>query len=264
MAPDKTRGRRDSFGLEVRRDGTLAFDFGQETLQGATVKPVTRKAPQNERRSGTGSGSSRGASANGHGAAHAAEPRKPEPQKSVPKARQRRDSFGLEVRADGTLSLDQLVRGGRESSALGNSGRGGMELPGVVGINERVAGRSRSMATLPSTRRDPDQPTHHPQTGRLHPSTPGTFNPHPATAQRATEISVGASTASEPRISQRRMNSGVELETVEPDNSEVRMLRERVQRLEAALGQRDRSSDQNGNETEMPPAYESRPSTPAP
>lgn len=170
MAPRKTRARRDSFGLELREDGTITFDLPRENLEMSIAKPVK----SNVRHGGNAGRTTSVTGSSNSSSGHRPRPQEPERQQAMvspPKTRRRRDSSGLEVREDGTLSLDQLpdssevsrvtvarpvVRGVRHNGGVGTSDGASPRMgigygphqsdSGRITISPNSAGRSRSSA----------------------------------------------------------------------------------------------------------------------
>ncbi|KXN90392.1 hypothetical protein AN958_04261 [Leucoagaricus sp. SymC.cos] len=109
----KKRRRRDSFGLEVREDGTLSL--AQLVRVGSSD---SRSAPRAETREDTEPGGDVGrAESNRASLDSNTSWMVGSSSNTSRRRRRRRDSFGLEVREDGTLSLDGLV--GHASSGGG-------------------------------------------------------------------------------------------------------------------------------------------------
>ncbi|XP_006455631.1 hypothetical protein AGABI2DRAFT_145709 [Agaricus bisporus var. bisporus H97] len=130
MSPRRFTTRKDSFGLEIREDGSIGFSISpnEETAADLNVQKVAERrecGDDSPRIIGSDSWKS---------------------IVSLTRTKRRRDSFGLEVREDGTLSFDQLATDNGKPEASGNMRRkttsGGM---GIIGLRRTMTqpGRNR-------------------------------------------------------------------------------------------------------------------------
>ncbi|EKM76606.1 hypothetical protein AGABI1DRAFT_94022 [Agaricus bisporus var. burnettii JB137-S8] len=129
MSPRRFTTRKDSFGLEIREDGSIGFSISpnEETAADLNVQKVAERrecGDDSPRIIGSDSWKS---------------------IVSLTRTKRRRDSFGLEVREDGTLSFDQLAAANEEPKASGNRRKttsGGM---GIIGLRRTMTqpGRNR-------------------------------------------------------------------------------------------------------------------------
>ncbi|KAF7759903.1 hypothetical protein Agabi119p4_11598 [Agaricus bisporus var. burnettii] len=130
MSPRRFTTRKDSFGLEIREDGSIGFSISpnEETATDLNAQKVAERrecGDDSPRIIGSDSWKS---------------------IVSLTRTKRRRDSFGLEVREDGTLSFDQLATANGEPKASGNMRRkttsGGM---GIIGLRRTMTqpGRNR-------------------------------------------------------------------------------------------------------------------------
>jgi hypothetical protein len=300
MALGQSRSRQDSFGLEARPDGTLAFDF-----------------PREESGAGVANSPSSGSVARGviHGAEIDRQRRSSRPQLyknelrvsigPLMRRRRRRDSFGLEVRQDGTLSFDQLASGGSldlSRVASGSGGDDGVQGSGngtrrdsgiwdsLVGSgshhigadgNASQSGRLRrrdsfglevradgtlSLDGLVNPAQESERLNHrsHPQDqpssppSASHSQANGNGSNHIAASEtiRASGIIAGPH-SSVPRADGSRTRDGMGTTL---GHREVQLLMERVRRLEAELVRRGRPPTRDA--MDVPPAYESRSGSP--
>lgn len=293
MAFGKARSRRDSCGLEVRPDGTLILGpLGGISYGGSEVVGIRSRGGADGRTSSLSrqekTGSRQGLS-------------------SLMKKRRRRDSFGLVVREDGTLSLEQLPRVNSSHSHSPNSNigiqtahSGGRELSRQASLNcgdswrnnwrsspqRTVRGRRDSFGLevredgtlslerlISATRIDGDAAhSHHgrrPQTSPTRPDvhTSLTYDPGSCRCYSGSSRIIASENARRsvtcPRTSTTRgvgdQQSRV-TNLTSTSRSEVELLQERVQRLEAELASRGRLPAHNS--TDVPPAYESRRGSP--
>ncbi|KAJ3569125.1 hypothetical protein NP233_g5259 [Leucocoprinus birnbaumii] len=201
----KKRRRRDSFGLEVRPDGTLSLDQLVEVAssEGARTRANGRRRTSGRRSLDHGSSS---------------------PQSRI----RRRDSFGLEVRPDGTLSLDRL---------LTNTSDGG-----ETSHNHWSRPQSPSVDQAASS-----NPLYSPNSRRY--SGPNRAIPSDSSRRG---VMGPSSSAHREAFNQRRSSAGPMVN----NRSEVEVLRERVRLLETELALRGRPPTPNS--VDAPPAYEPR------
>lgn len=249
----KTRRRKDSFGLEVRDDGTLSLDrlSGGEELRIAGVARSTQQ--------GGNTGNERRASLGDRVLLRAG-------TQTRRNSLRRRDSFGLELRPDGTLSFDRLVdvRSVASQPRRDNSrdeDRGHSDQQHSSGPGEAIDGAQAQCRSAPQSTIIPQQtpvnPSHQnrrsPSQHQTHLSTPNPPNsptiPTSAGTTAAVDPQRGYQAGTRNRRGRNRVNS-----------IEVEILRERVRILEVALAER---AQPPANHTEQPPAYQSRPSSPA-
>lgn len=251
MAFGKARSRRDSCGLEVRPDGTLILGpLGGISYGGSEVVGIRSRGGADGR---TSSLSRQEKTGSRQGLSSLMKKRRrrdsfglvaslncgdswrnnwrSSPQRTV---RGRRDSFGLEVREDGTLSLERLISATRIDGDAAHSHHG-----------------------------------RHPQTSPTRPDvhTSLTYDPGSCRCYSGSSRIIASENARRsvtcPRTSTTRgvgdQQSRV-TNLTSTSRSEVELLQERVQRLEAELASRGRLPAHNS--TDVPPAYESRRGSP--
>ena len=299
MAPGKVRPRRDSCGLEVRPDGTLVMGPPADTShRGSEVVRVTSRE---------GAGSERN---------NSSLPRqeffgsRQVLSSLMKKKRRRRDSFGLVVREDGIISLQQLSRMNSSHSpspSLSNSSIGasandseGRELSSQASRNFRDSGHhnwrnsfqrtvkgrrdsfglevredgtlslerlivntrdegeierrrhSRRLQTSPTRLDAPTSSSYEPGSRRCH-SGPS----HSIASENATS-NTGPRSSSTRGVGSRQQRRA--LNPTSSNRTEVELLRERVQRLEAELTSRGQLPTLSS--VDAPPAYEPRRGSP--
>ncbi|KAF5353268.1 hypothetical protein D9756_007909 [Leucocoprinus leucothites] len=300
MALGKIRSRRDSFGLEVRPDGTLVLDLpGAEGSHGRpeVVKPLERVR------------SSEGAKANvGRPVLRQVDSDLRKSLGTLTKKRRRRDSFGLEVKEDGTLSLNQLVGIGASGTpgpsrprtnegirANANAGRvlstraswncgdsqhdnsrnntsqhSGRRRRDSIGLEVRADG-TLSLDQVFTTTSDGRGVVSHQEshsqstsalTNHIAPPSPSYVPSNYRRSSRPTRTSGTTRNVASPHSSTHRVEGQRRNATEsnsEDHRSEVELLREQVRRLEAELTLRGRPSRHS---VDAPPAYESRRGSP--
>ncbi|KAF9451005.1 hypothetical protein P691DRAFT_809030 [Macrolepiota fuliginosa MF-IS2] len=266
MSLNKPRKRRDSFGLQLGKDGTVTLDLPGAIPERMLTKPLEGDV----RRNGGSSRATPAASSSSRGRPQTLKSRKSAP--SLPKVRQRRDSFGLEVRVDGTLSLDQLGRDRGRVDHAGTSEARSSEnnetnypgrSPNTYRSDEAQGGSGslvREGRGQSSDRRNNREESRQSIRTAPQPVTPT------ATGNRSRRrLNEGSPTTTSeniiPSTETQRQLGGTRSREVLTSNSEINMLRERVRVLEAALIDRAPQATQTGN-SDTPPAYESRPSSP--
>lgn len=289
MALGKTGSRRDSFGLEVRADGTLTFDLSRENSQIMDAQPLTSSSQGARSRRGSDGRSSRPL------LLRQAESDSWKSLGSLTKKRRRRDSFGLEVRADGTLSLDQVARaGGSPSPAPSRSetnvsaravGRDGLSRANCDGGASRQS-LLLSRTTTSQTRRRRDSfglevredgtlsldqlqeiggdggGREHDRSSRFPPTVGHTADSSNPTRRyngptRTINSGTGRRSIAGTHTSVTR---GGGTQTTSANYSEVELLRARVRRLEAELAVCGRPPTRNS--MDAPPAYQPRSGSP--
>jgi hypothetical protein len=135
MSPRRPTTRRDSFGLEIREDGTIGFNMSPNEEIAVADSNSERGAERRECEDGSprsaGSESWRNIV-------------------SLTRTKRRRDSFGLEVREDGTLSFDQLTTANVDLKTSGNANR----KTSSVGIGDNGLRRTKTQPGRNRRRRD--------------------------------------------------------------------------------------------------------------
>lgn len=231
MMKKKKKQRRDSFGLVVREDGTISLEQLSRMNNSHSPEPSPSLsnsriglADDSERRE-LSSQASRDFRDSGH------HNWRNSLQRTV---RGRRDSFGLEVREDGTLSLERLIVNTRDEEEI-----------------ERRR-QSRPLQTSPARLGAPTSLPYEPGSRRCH-SGPS----HNIASENATSIT-GPRSSSTRGVGSRQQRRV--LNPTSSNHTEVELLRERVQRLEAELASRSRLPAHSS--VEAPPAYEPRRGSP--
>jgi hypothetical protein len=265
MSPRRPTTRRDSFGLEIREDGTIGFNmsFDEVTVTGSSSqRGAERKNRQDDSPSSTGSDSWKNIV-------------------SLTRTKRRRDSFGLEVREDGTLSFDQLTTANVDSKTPGKAKR----KPGFVNLGDNSLRRTRTQPGRNRRRRDSfgleirdDGTLSLDQLAEARPLTTQTSGDNSITHEdrrREARRSGAGGQAPDTEVVQRNRIRPTQFHSHSSDsnstnrhttnlarerqprtnNVEVEMLRERVRVLEAALAGHDSRS---GHATEQLPTYQPR------
>jgi len=230
MKKKKNRRRRDSFGLVVREDGTISLEQLSRMNSSHSPSPslsnssIGGPADDSEGRE-LSSQASRNFRDSGHHNWRNSLQRT---------ARGRRDSFGLEVTEDGTLSLERLIVNTRDEEEI-----------------ERRR-QSRRLQTPPTRLDAPTGLPPDPGSRRCH-SGPS----HSIASENATSIN-GPRSSSTRGVGSRQQRRA--LNPTSSNRTEVELLREQVQRLEAELASRSRLPAHSS--VEAPPAYEPRRGSP--
>jgi hypothetical protein len=219
----KKRRRRDSFGLEVRPDGTLSLD---QLVQAGC--PLSRsEVPGEDVRADSSPGRDEfgRVSCDGVGSRHSLSLSRT----TTPQSGRRRDSFGLEVRDDGTLSLDRLIDPAGTASG-GENNRSSHFQP-------QTASQGTSAGSPNSARR---------YNGPTRTAGSGAFRGRIADARPSGVKGGGGQASGSQRVLANR--------------SELEYLRARVRRLEAELTPPVRLPTRSS--MDAPPAYQSRSGSP--
>jgi len=230
MMKKKKKRRRDSIGLVVREDGTISLE------QLSRMNSLHSPSPSLSNGSiGSPTNDSGGRELSSQGSCNFRDSGHHNWRNSFQRTvRGRRDSFGLEVREDGTLSLERLIVNTRDE-----------------GETERLR-HSRRLQTSPTRLDAPTSLPYEPGSRRCH-SGPS----HSIASENATSI-IGPRSSSTRGVGSRQQRRA--MNPTSSNGSEVELLRERVQRLEAELASRGRLPTHSG--ADAPPAYEPRRGTP--